>query len=168
MRTLTKNLRIYLLLLLMTGMGSACSENMFLVEQSHPNNQVSSGQTNSRQKSHTSESGIISIKADKVLPEGMLAFEGSVFVASTEPLLGRWHMAGWQIASQSLAVVDDQVPMDCTLYPHQGVEDQWIGSCSGDILIPKDGANHLVVMHTPPGGNTTLVQVAPTPDTNGP
>ena len=141
MRTLTKKLRIYLVVLCMAGMGSACSGNMLF----HPDNQVSSIQTNSRQNSHSSGTEIISVNADNVPPEGMLAFEGSVFVASTEPLPGRWRMAGWQIASYSLTVVDDQVPMDCTLYPHQGVEEQWIGSCSGYIFVPEDGASHIAL-----------------------
>jgi hypothetical protein len=98
------------------------------------------------------------------VPQGMITFEGSVFVASTNPSPGRWQLAGWQIASRSMTIEENQVPLDCTLYPHEGVEDQWIGSCSGNTLIPKDGASHIAVMHTPPDGNTILIQVAPTPD----
>ena len=97
-------------------------------------------------------------------PQGMLSFEGSVFVASTKPSTALWQLAGWQIAKNSITVADNPVPVDCTLYPHEGVEDQWIGSCTGSTLIPSDGASHIAVMHTPPGGNTILVQVAPTPD----
>ncbi len=97
-------------------------------------------------------------------PQGMLSFEGSVFVASTKPTTALWQQAGWQIAKNSTIVADNQVPVDCTLYPHDGVEDQWIGSCTGSTLIPSDGASHIAVMHTPPGGDTILVQVAPTPD----
>ena len=98
------------------------------------------------------------------IPQGMMIFEGSVFVASTKPSPGPWQLAGWQIARNSMTVADNQVPKDCTLYPHEGVEDQWIGSCTGNTLIPKDGASRIAVMHTPPNGNTILVQVAPTPD----
>lgn len=98
------------------------------------------------------------------IPQGMITFEGNVFVASTNPLPGRWQLAGWQIASRSITIEENQVPIDCTLYPHEGVEDQWIGSCSGNTLIPEDGASHIAVMHTPTDGNTIMVQVAPTPD----
>lgn len=103
-------------------------------------------------------------KDNTIIPQGMLTFEGSVFVASTRPSPVRWQLAGWEIASYSISVTDNQVPADCTLYPHEGVEDQWIGSCAGNTLIPRDGARHIAVMHTPPDGNTILVQVAPTPD----
>ena len=99
-----------------------------------------------------------------LLAEGMLSFEGSIFVATSQPSPGLWQSAGWQIARNPIAVVDDQIPADCTLYPHAGVEDQWIGSCSGYTLIPKEGASHIQVMHTPPDGEAILVQVAPTPD----
>jgi hypothetical protein len=99
-----------------------------------------------------------------ILAQGMLSFNGSVFVASTKPTPGLWQSAGWQIARNSMTIADDQVPVDCTLYPHEGVEDQWIGSCKGNTLIPKDGASHIQVMHTPPDGKTILVQVAPTPE----
>jgi hypothetical protein len=128
--------------------GSACSETA--IEQSQPINQL------------------ISENDHEILAEGMVVFEGSVFVASTNPLPDCWRMAGWQIASKSTAISDDQVPMDCTLYPHRGVENQWIGSCFGNTSIPEDGASHIAVMHTPPDGNTILVQVAPTPDSIGP
>jgi len=98
------------------------------------------------------------------IPQGMITFEGNVFVASTNPSPGRWQLAGWQIASRTMTIEENQVPTDCTLYPHEGVEDQWIGSCTGNTLIPKDGASHIAVMHTPPDGNTIMIQVAPTPD----
>ena len=99
-----------------------------------------------------------------IIAHGMLSFEGRVFVASTKPAPGLWQSAGWQIARNSMTIADDQIPVDCTLYPHKGVEDQWIGSCTGNTLIPKDGASHIQVMHTPPDGKTILVQVAPTPE----
>jgi hypothetical protein len=99
-----------------------------------------------------------------IIPQGMLSFEGSVFVASTKPSQGLWRSAGWQIADNSTTVSDDQVPVDCTLYPHEGVENQWIGSCAGNTLIPRAGASHIQVLHTPPDGITIIVQVAPTPE----
>lgn len=96
-------------------------------------------------------------------PDGMYAFEGRVFVASTHPANRRWQQAGWHVATQAIAADRDTVPADCTLYPHQGVDDQWIGSCTGNILIPQDGAEHIAVMHTSKDGTTTLIQVAPPP-----
>jgi hypothetical protein len=139
---------------------SACSPNMGEVILDQPNQQVSQ----SGQEPQSPIVEFIPTEVNLSPSEGMLLFEGSVFVASTKPLKGRWQLAGWQIASRSMAISDDQVPVDCTLYPHQGVENQWIGSCSGTTFIPKDGASNIAVMHTPPGGNTILVQVAPTPD----
>lgn len=95
---------------------------------------------------------------DKVL------FEGIVFVASTTPFSKQWEAAGWKIAKNTETIDDNQVPQDCTLYPHRGVEGQWIGSCPGPTYIPTDGANHIAVMHTALDGSTSLVQVAPAED----
>ena len=113
-------------------------------------------------------SGDISAQSisDVINTEDMVAFEGSVFVASTKPNVNHWVRAGWQIAGKSLTFEVDQVPIDCTLYKHLGVEDQWIGSCSGYILIPRDGATHIAVMHTQPNGTSNLVQDSPPPDSN--
>jgi hypothetical protein len=93
----------------------------------------------------------------------LVSFEGSVFVAITKPDNILWLSAGWQIAGQPVAGDQDSVPADCTLYPHKGVDDQWIGSCSGKTYIPRAGANHIAVMHTRPDGTTKMVQVAPPP-----
>ena len=93
----------------------------------------------------------------------LVEFEGSVFVAITKPDNILWLSAGWQIATQPVAGDQDSVPTDCTLYPHQGVDDQWIGSCSGKTYIPRAGANHIAVVHTLPDGTTRMVQVAPPP-----
>lgn len=100
--------------------------------------------------------------------DNLLAFEGRVFVASTKPENNLWQSAGWQIAVQPVAGGDESVPADCTLYPHQGVDDQWIGSCTGYTYIPRDGANHIAVMHTQPDGTTIMVQVAPPPAADEP
>jgi hypothetical protein len=112
-----------------------------------------------------------SIPADKInsvaeaavdlLPDNMIAFQGQVFVASTRPKFQRWYIAGWKVAKKPIRNADESVPADCTLYPHLGVEDQWIGSCSGFTSIPRDGANHIAVVHTDQDGTMTLVQVAP-------
>ena len=93
----------------------------------------------------------------------LVAFEGSVFVAITKPDNILWLSAGWQIASLPFGGDEDLVPTDCTLYPHQGVDDQWIGSCSGKTYIPRAGANHIAVVHTMPDGTTRMIQVAPPP-----
>jgi hypothetical protein len=139
MKISAKTSQLKLVLLFSILLVSACSTYQDDTKLGHPNN-------------------------NSFIPQGMLTFEGSVFVASTNPSPGRWQLAGWQIASRSMAISDNQVLSDCTLYPHIGVEDQWIGSCAGNTLIPEDGASHIAVMHTPPNGNTVLVQVAPTPD----
>ena len=93
----------------------------------------------------------------------LVAFDGRVFVATTKPDQQRWLSAGWQISSEEVAGDESSVPADCTLYPHQGVDDQWIGSCSGSTLIPREGASHIAVMHTQPDGTHRMVQVAPPP-----
>jgi len=147
---------------------SACSDSFFVTDKSQPVNQAISANSNLINNPQSSASKVISVKDDQPLPAGMVAFDGIVFVASTEPIPDRWQLAGWRIGSQSQATDNDQVPPDCTLYPHLGVEDQWIGSCYGYTFVPKDGASHIVVMHTPPDGTTTLVQVAPQPDSEGP
>lgn len=107
-------------------------------------------------------------KVDQSFQDGMVVFDGSVFVASTEPFKDLWQLAGWKIGNHNQATDDDQVPTDCTLYPHQGVEDQWIGSCQGHTFVPRNGASHIAVIHTNSDGETTLVQVAPQPEMTGP
>lgn len=99
----------------------------------------------------------------KSLSSELLAFDGQVFVATTKPDHQRWLSAGWQISSEVVSGDQDSVPADCTLYPHQGVDDQWIGSCSGSTLIPRQGALHIAVMHTSSDGSSRMVQVAPPP-----
>ena len=96
-------------------------------------------------------------------PQNMVAFEGTVFIASIQIVAERWKMAGWRVGNQPLNTENQEPPADCTLYPHLGVENQWVGSCSGYILVPRDGARHIDVMLTAEDGSTTLVQVAPPP-----
>jgi hypothetical protein len=93
----------------------------------------------------------------------MLAFEGNVFVATTELVTGLWQSAGWSIGQEPVDTDPDDLPADCTLYPHEGVENQWVGRCLGYILIPQAGARDIAVIVTDETGGTTMVQVAPPP-----
>ena len=168
MKILIKLILNIVILIAAAILTSACSETFFGTDESQPSDQVFSANSNLVYNPQSSTSKEISAKDDRPLPAGMVAFDGIVFVASTEPIPDRWQLAGWRIGSKSQAADNDQVPPDCTLYPHLGVEDQWIGSCSGYIFVPEDGASHIAVMHTPPDGTTILVQVAPQPDSEGP
>jgi hypothetical protein len=100
---------------------------------------------------------------DPATPDGMVAFEGTVYVALTKPVTNRWQSAGWRIAEQPVDTDTQQAPLDCSLYPHSGVQDQWIGGCRGFVLIPPDGAQHIAVVVTNPDGSSTMVQIAPPP-----
>jgi hypothetical protein len=93
----------------------------------------------------------------------MVAFDGSLFVASTQLVPEQWRMAGWRIAGQPIDTEEQEVPPDCTLYPHLDVAEQWVGSCSGHVLIPQAGASHIAVILTHADGSTTAVQIAPPP-----
>jgi hypothetical protein len=95
--------------------------------------------------------------------QSMQAFNGTIFVASTELVYDLWKIAGWQISNTPLDTDNQNIPLDCTLYPHEGVTNQWIGGCSGQILIPSGGAKHIAVMITHDDGSTIVVQVAPPP-----
>jgi hypothetical protein len=143
-----KKLSIIFTLILISLVGSACSDSPF--EAGSSNNQVAL------------------LANDQFIPDNMIGFEGHVFVASTRPSKTRWQIAGWQIAVQPIVRDEESIPIDCTLYPHQGVDDQWIGSCAGYTYIPRDGANHIAVMHTQPDGTKRLIQVAPPPVVNEP
>ena len=91
----------------------------------------------------------------------MVAFDGVVFVATTDLDEYLWQIAGWRISEQVLDTENSDIPQDCTLYPHHGVSDQWVGSCSGYTLVPRNGAKHIAVMVTDDNGSTNMVQVAP-------
>ena len=91
----------------------------------------------------------------------MVSFEGIVFVATTDLDEYLWQIAGWRISAQGINTDNSDLPQDCTLYPHDGVTDQWVGSCSGYILVPRNGAKHIAVMVTDDNGSTNMVQVAP-------
>ena len=91
----------------------------------------------------------------------MVPFEGLVFVATTELDEYLWQIAGWQVSNQTIDTNNSDIPQDCTLYPHHGVSNQWIGSCTGYILVPRNGAKDIAVMITDVNGSTDLIQVAP-------
>ena len=91
----------------------------------------------------------------------MVAFDGIVFVATTDLDEYLWQIAGWRISEQDLDTENTDIPQDCTLNPHLGVSGQWVGSCSGYILVPRNGARHIAVMVTDNNGKTNMVQVAP-------
>jgi hypothetical protein len=93
----------------------------------------------------------------------MLPFNGEVFVATSAIISDLWLQAGWSIGDDPIDTDTQEVPLDCVLYPHLGVENQWVGSCSGKVWIPKNGAKHIAVMLTGSNGETTMVQVAPPP-----
>lgn len=97
------------------------------------------------------------------LPGRMVSFYGYVFVAVSELNREAWDGTGWSISDHSIDTDSQEVPEDCTLYGHKGVDGQWVGRCRGNVIIPKDGAKHIAVMLTDQGGGTTLIQVAPPP-----
>ncbi|HUV29398.1 MAG TPA: hypothetical protein VMW34_18720, partial [Anaerolineales bacterium] len=87
MNTTHKKLVILSIFIVLSLFGSACSDSNRLI-----------GNRNIQDNDPFSGSDTIEGLADRFLPEGMLAFEGSVFVASTKPSNNRWYLAGWQIA----------------------------------------------------------------------
>ena len=105
----------------------------------------------------------IPVSSESTTPEGMVAFEGKVFVALTAPATGRWQDAGWRVGNQPVNTDIQQAPLDCSLNPHSGVQDQWVGGCQGYVLIPQDGAQHIAVMVIKSDGSSTMVQIAPPP-----
>jgi hypothetical protein len=109
-------------------------------------------------------SGNNSIDASLSQRDTFVGFEGSVFVASVNLIKVRWQEAGWDISQQSIDTDSESLPADCTLYPHRGVNNQWVGNCTGYVLVPKDGASHISVMHTGYDGNTKMIQIAPAPN----
>jgi len=105
----------------------------------------------------------LSASSHSATPDGMVAFEGKVFVALTAPTASRWQSAGWSVGNQPVNTDIQQAPLDCSLNPHSGVLDQWVGGCQGYVLIPEDGAQHIAVMIIKPDGSSTMVQIAPPP-----
>ncbi len=91
----------------------------------------------------------------------MYSFSGDIFIATSEPVKELWQKAGWGISHQSINTETQNIPKNCTLYQHEGVVNQWIGLCSGNVFIPQEGAEHIVVMIIHPDGTKTHIQVAP-------
>lgn len=97
-------------------------------------------------------------------PQNMAAFEGEVFVTTTDVVADLWRMSGWNISDTPLNTDQNPTPLDCTLYPHAGVEGQWVGGCRGYVLIPRNGAEHIAAVVISPDGSTQTIQVAPDPN----
>jgi len=98
----------------------------------------------------------------------IVSFRGSVFVAASMLVPDLWQPAGWRVSNQPVDTDSVDLPADCTLYPHLGVVNQWVGRCNGNVLVPKNGADHIAVMVTDENGENTMYQVAPDPGNNQP
>jgi hypothetical protein len=98
----------------------------------------------------------------------IVSFRGSVFVAASTMVPDLWQAAGWRVSDQPVDTDSADLPADCTMYPHLGVVNQWVGRCDGNVLIPKNGAEHIAVMVTDENGTNTMYQVAPDPGNNQP
>jgi hypothetical protein len=92
---------------------------------------------------------------------GVVSFDGTVFVASTQMVVDAWYASGWKISDQPLDTDLGPAPIDCTLYPHVGVSNQWVGGCAGHVQIPRFGAENIAVIFTNQDGVTEMIQVAP-------
>lgn len=91
----------------------------------------------------------------------LVTFHGTAFVITTELSPGLWKASGWKLSGSPLDTDRDDIPLDCTLYPHASVNAQWIGGCTGNVRVPKQGAEHIAVMLINQDGSTSHVQVAP-------
>jgi hypothetical protein len=100
---------------------------------------------------------------DDASAQDMVAFRGTVFVATSGIVESWWRLADWRISDQPVDTDEKDLPVDCTLRPHAGVINQWVGRCAGDVIIPKQGAQHIAVMLTAENGQVTMIQVAPDP-----
>lgn len=105
---------------------------------------------------------------DDSAAQDLVAFRGTVFVATSGIVKSLWRLADWRISDQPVDTDEKDLPVDCTLHPHAGVVNQWVGRCAGDILIPKEGAQHIAVMLTDENGQVTMIQVAPDPGDSQP
>lgn len=91
-------------------------------------------------------------------------FDGLIFIATTQPKATLWESAGWVVSEQSMNHDAQDLPINCTLYKHEKVVNQWFGRCAGTVIIPQMGAEHIVVVVTNPDGSQMLIQVAPPPN----
>jgi hypothetical protein len=105
---------------------------------------------------------------DGAAAQDMVTFRGTVFVATSGIVESLWKLADWRISDQPVDTDEKDLPVDCTLRPHAGVVNQWVGRCAGDILIPKEGAQHIAVMLTDENGRVSMIQVAPDPGDSQP
>jgi hypothetical protein len=105
---------------------------------------------------------------DDATAQDMVAFRGTVFVATSGIVESLWKLADWRISDQAVDTDEKDLPLDCTLRPHAGVVNQWVGRCAGDVLIPRQGAQHIAVMLTDENGQVTMIQVAPDPGSSQP
>jgi hypothetical protein len=96
-------------------------------------------------------------------PTGFATLEGTVFVVTTDVINSTWNGSGWSISDLPLDTNIQTIPLDCTLYPHAEVHNQWIGGCIGEILVPRNGAEHISVMVSNQDGSMTVYQLAPQP-----
>jgi hypothetical protein len=96
-------------------------------------------------------------------PASFATFDGSLYVATSQPQAELWQSAGWSISGRSIDTDDSETPLDCTLYRHAGVSGQWVGGCAGSVSIPRYGADHIAVMLVHADGTTEMIQVAPPP-----
>jgi hypothetical protein len=101
-------------------------------------------------------------------PTGFATFEGTIFVVTTEVVVNLWNGSGWSISDLPLNTDQQTIPFDCTLYPHAEVNNQWIGGCIGEILVPRNGAEHISVMVSNQDGSMTVFQIAPQPSSKIP
>lgn len=143
------------------GISSACSpvpvSSASTLSDSGVQDSVSPSDINKDSSSFQSQS---LSQSDQEIAE----FKGQVFVASTKVVETLWESSGWSISRIPIDTTSQEVPDDCTLYPHAGVKDQWVGSCTGHILVPRTGAKHIAVMLIAPDGTTSMIQVAPPSD----
>lgn len=112
--------------------------------------------------------GAASLSTDDAAAQDMITFHGTVFVATSSIIESLWRLADWRISNQPIDTDEKDLPVDCSLHPHAGVADQWVGSCAGEVLVPKAGAQHIAVMLTDENGQVTMIQVAPDPGGSGP
>ena len=119
--SLIKLLILLVFILLVAG----CSTNSLEFRTDQSINQFTMTEDDMAKSSQSVE--VNHSKVDQSFQDGMVVFDGIVFVASTEPIKDIWQLAGWKISNRNQATDDDQIPTDCTLYPHQGVEDQQRG-----------------------------------------
>lgn len=158
---------LLLVLAIILGIASACSPVQASSASLLPDAGISDSAILNRSTSEDdvgSSSRSQSSSDTSKMSREMAEFEGQVFVATTDLVEELWESSGWAISNQPLDTDTQDLPEDCTLHPHSGVKDQWVGSCSGYVLIPRSGAKHIAVMLTSLDGSTTMVQIAPPPD----